>query len=126
MENFEKFEVLRNCNAGDTVATTNGEIFKFVKLNRKNFIGVSLNDDKTYSVPVEIFKRVVNRKVVNIEKYKEVKVGEFFYIDNNGKGALLFKFLGMKNGKMLGEDPINNTRSLIATSLYAGKVKDLA
>ena len=66
-----------------------------------------------------------NKKVVNIEKYKELKIGEFFYIDNNGKGALLFKFLGMQKGKMLGEDPINSTKSLIATSLYVGKVKDL-
>ena len=94
-------------------------------MNRKYFIGVSTSDNATYKIPVELFKRVVDKKVVNMDKYKEVKVGEFFYIDNNGKGALLFKFLGMEKGKMLGEDPINNMKSLIATSLYAGKVKDL-
>ena len=122
---MENFEALINCNAGDVVETVKGDTFKFVKLNRKYFIGVSTSDNATYKIPVEMFKRVVNKKVVNMDKYKEVKVGEFFYIDNNGKDALLFKFLGMKNGKMLGENPINNTRSLIATSLYAGKVKDL-
>lgn len=123
---MEKFEALLNCNVGDVVETIKGDIFKFVKLNRKYFIGISTSDNATYKIPVEMFKRVVDKKVVNMEKYKEVKVGEFFYIDNNGKGALLFKFLGMKNGKMLGEDPINNMKSLIAPSLYAGKVKDLA
>lgn len=122
---MENFEALMNCNAGDVVETIKGDIFKFVKLNRKYFIGVSTTDNTTYKIPVECFKRVVDKKVVNMDKYKEVKVGEFFYIDNNGKGALLFKFLGMKNGKMLGEDPINNMKSLIATSLYVGKVKDL-
>lgn len=122
---MENFEALINCNAGDVVETVKGDTFKFVKLNRKYFIGVSTTDNATYKIPVECFKRVVDKKVVNMEKYKEVKVGEFFYIDNNGKGALLFKFLGMKNGKMLGEDPINNMKSLIATSLYVGKVKDL-
>ena len=122
---MENFEALMNCNAGDVVETIKGDIFKFVKLNRKYFIGVSTSDNATYKIPVELFKRVVDKKVVNMDKYKEVKVGEFFYIDNNGKGALLFKFLGMKNGKMLGEDPINNMKSLIATSLYVGKVKDL-
>lgn len=122
---MEKFEALLNCNVGDVVETIKGDIFKFVKLNRKYFIGISTSDNATYKIPVEMFKRVVDKKVVNMEKYKEVKVGEFFYIDNNGKGALLFKFLGMKNGKMLGEDPINSMKSLIATSLYAGKVKDL-
>lgn len=122
---MENFEALINCNAGDVVETVKGDTFKFVKLNRKYFIGVSTSDNTTYKIPVEMFKRVVDKKVVNMEKYKEVKVGEFFYIDNNGKGALLFKFLGMKNGKMLGEDPINNMKSLIATSLYVGKVKDL-
>lgn len=122
---MENFEALINCNAGDVVETVKGDTFKFVKLNRKYFIGVSTSDNATYKIPVEMFKRVVDKKVVNMEKYKEVKVGEFFYIDNNGKGALLFKFLGMKNGKMLGEDPINNMKSLIATSLYVGKVKDL-
>ena len=122
---MEKFEALLNCNVGDVVETIKGDVFKFVKLNRKYFIGVSTTDDATYKIPVEMFKRVVDKKVVNMDKYKEVKVGEFFYIDNNGKGALLFKFLGIKNGKMLGENPINNTQSLIATSLYAGKVKDL-
>ena len=122
---MEKFEALMNCNAGDVVETIKGDIFKFVKLNRKYFIGVSISDNATYKIPVECFKRVVDKKVVDKEKYREVKVGEFFYIDNNGKGALLFKFLGMKNGKMLGEDPINNMKSLIATSLYVGKVKDL-
>lgn len=122
---MEKFEALLNCNVGDVVETIKGDIFKFVKLNRKYFIGVSTSDNATYKIPVECFKRVVDKKVINMEKYKEVKVGEFFYIDNNGKGALLFKFLGMKNGKMLGEDPINNMKSLIATSLYVGKVKDL-
>ena len=122
---MENFETLINCNAGDLVETIKGDTFKFVKLNRKYFIGVSTNDNATYKIPVELFKRVVDKKVVNMEKYKEVKIGEFFYIDNNGKGALLFKFLGMKNGKMLGEDPINNMKSLIATSLYVGKVKDL-
>ena len=125
MENFENYEALLNCNAGDVVETIKGDVFKFVKLNRKYFIGVSTTDNATYKIPVEMFKRVVDKKVVNMDKYKEVKVGEFFYIDNNGKGALLFKFLGMKNGKMLGEDPINNMKSLIATSLYVGKVKDL-
>lgn len=123
---MEKFEALLNCNVGDVVETIKGDTFKFVKLNRKYFIGVLTTDNATYKIPVEMFKRVVDKKVVNMEKYKEVKVGEFFYIDNNGKGALLFKFLGIKNGKMLGENPINNTQSLIATSLYAGKVKDLA
>lgn len=123
---MENFETLLNCNAGDVVETIKGDTFKFVKLNRKYFIGVSTTDNATYKIPVEMFKRVVNKKVVNVEKYKEVKVGEFFYIDNNGKGALLFKFLGMKNGKMLGEDPINSMKSLIAPSLYVGKVKDLA
>lgn len=123
---MEKFEVLMNCNAGDVVETIKGDTFKFVKLNRKYFIGVSTADDATYKIPVELFKRVVDKKVVNIDKYKEVKIGEFFYIDNNGKGALLFKFLGMEKGKMLGENPINNMKSLIATSLYVGKVKDLA
>ena len=122
---MENFEALMNCNAGDVVETIKGDVFKFVKLNRKYFIGVSISDNATYKIPVELFKRVVDKKVVNMDKYKEVKVGEFFYIDNNGKGALLFKFLGMKNGKLLGENPIDNTRSLIATSLYAGKVKDL-
>lgn len=122
---MEKFEALLNCNVGDVVETIKGDVFKFVKLNRKYFIGVSTSDNATYKIPVETFKRVVDKKVVNMEKYKEVKVGEFFYIDNNGKGALLFKFLGMKNGKMLGEDPINSMKSLIATSLYVGKVKDL-
>ena len=122
---MENFEALINCNVGDVVETIKGDTFKFVKLNRKYFIGVSTADDATYKIPVELFKRVVDKKVVNMDKYKEVKVGEFFYIDNNGKGALLFKFLGMKNGKMLGEDPINNMKSLIATSLYAGKIKDL-
>ena len=122
---MEKFEALMNCNVGDVVETVKGDTFKFVKLNRKYFIGVSTSDNATYKIPVECFKRVVDKKVVDKEKYREVKVGEFFYIDNNGKGALLFKFLGMKNGKMLGEDPINNMKSLIATSLYVGKVKDL-
>ena len=122
---MENFEALINCNAGDVVETIKGDTFKFVKLNRKYFIGVLTTDNATYKIPVEMFKRVVNKKVVNAEKYKEVKVGEFFYIDNNGKGALLFKFLGMKNGKMLGEDPINSMKSLIAPSLYVGKVKDL-
>ena len=122
---MENFEALLNCNVGDVVETIKGDTFKFVKLNRKYFIGILTSDNATYKIPVEMFKRVVNKKVVNAEKYKEVKVGEFFYIDNNGKGALLFKFLGMKNGKMLGEDPINNMKSLIATSLYVGKVKDL-
>ena len=122
---MENFEALINCNAGDVVETIKGDTFKFVKLNRKYFIGISTADNATYKIPVELFKRVVDKKVVNMDKYKEVKVGEFFYIDNNGKGALLFKFLGMKNGKMLGEDPINNMKSLIATSLYAGKIKDL-
>lgn len=122
---MEKFEALLNCNVGDVVETIKGDTFKFVKLNRKYFIGVSISDNATYKIPVECFKRVVDKKVVDKEKYREVKVGEFFYIDNNGKGALLFKFLGMKNGKMLGEDPINNMKSLIAPSLYAGKVKDL-
>ena len=122
---MENYEALINCKAGDVVETIKGDTFKFVKLNRKYFIGVSTSDNATYKIPVELFKRVVDKKVVNMDKYKEVKVGEFFYIDNNGKGALLFKFLGMKNGKMLGEDPINNMKSLIATSLYVGKVKDL-
>lgn len=122
---MEKFEALLNCNVGDVVETIKGDTFKFVKLNRKYFIGVLTSDNATYKIPVEMFKRVVDKKVVNMEKYKEVKVGEFFYIDNNGKGALLFKFLGMKNGKMLGEDPINSMKSLIAPSLYVGKVKDL-
>ncbi len=122
---MENFKALLNCNAGDVVETIKGDIFKFVKLNRKYFIGVSTSDNATYKIPVELFKRVVDKKVVDIEKYKELKIGEFFYIDNNGKGALLFKFLGMKNGKMLGEDPINSMKSLIAPSLYVGKVKDL-
>ena len=124
---MDKLMEVANLIEGDKVKLTNGDVATFVRLKQKNFVGVI--DGKTYNVPVNMFVEVVEKvdifaaETEKEEQYSTLTKGELFYITDQKKGnALLFE---MKNGKLIGISPINNTRARIAPSLFAGRVSDI-
>lgn len=123
---FEKLQALALLKQGDKVELTNGKVAEFVRMKQKNFVGNM--DNKSYNIPVEMFVKVVEKapeQQIN-EGYKTLKENELFYITDQKKGhALLFKFKGIKNGKILGESPISKSLTRIDSSLYMGKVSEL-
>lgn len=125
---FDKLMELNNLNEGDKVKLTNGDVVTFVRLKQKNFIGTM--DEKSFNIPVNMFVEVVE-KVDNESKMKEqkaeymsLKKGELFFI-NKGGIALLFAFEEIKNGKIIGINPISKGITRIDSGMFGGKVSDL-
>ncbi|MGD6876814.1 hypothetical protein [Bacillus infantis] len=124
--NFEKLMEVSNLSQGDKVKLSNGDVAEFVRLKQKNFVGII--QGKSYNIPVNMFVSLEEKgkeKAPN-ESYKTLKQGELFYITDQKKGhALLFKFDGLKNGKIIGISPINGGITRIDSALYAGKVSEI-
>jgi uncharacterized protein YjhX (UPF0386 family) len=123
---FEKLMEVNNLKQGDKVKLTNGDIAEFVRLKQKNFVGIV--NGKSYNIPVNMFvsleEKAVEKKLD--DGYKTLKQGELFYITDQKKGhALLFKFEGLKNDKIMGISPITGSMTRIDAGLYAGKVSEL-
>ncbi|MCT1392050.1 hypothetical protein M4D76_27795 [Peribacillus frigoritolerans] len=110
--------------AGDKIKLTNDKVCEFVKLKRTKFIGKM--DGKAYDIPVQMFVEIIEKaepKKLN-QSYKKLKKGELFYIEKN-ESAIVFRFEELKNGKIIGINPILNSRTRIDISLYGGKVSEL-
>ena len=127
---MDKLMEVANLIEGDKVKLTNGDVATFVRLKQKNFVGTM--NGQSYNIPVNMFVEVVEKvdffaaESKKEEQYSTLKKGELFYITDQKKGnALLFIFEEMKNGKIIGISPINNTRTRIAPSLFAGRVSDI-
>lgn len=109
---------------GDKIKLKNGSIYEFVKMKRTKFIGKK--DGQMYDIPMDMFLEIVEKgeKPKLNNDYKTLRQGELFYINKNDK-ALLFKFEEIKNGKIVGINPIGNVRTTIDVGLYGGKVSDI-
>lgn len=118
---LDKWMELNELRQDSKVLLTSGETATFIKLNKKNFVGIM--DGKTFNIPIELFDKVLEVAKLN-DGYKKLKKGEAFYI-SNGKDALLFIFEAMEKGKIIGINPISSSRTRIAVSMYAGKVSEV-
>jgi len=125
---FQKKMMLADLNPGDKVKLTDGQIAEFKKLKQKNFDGNI--DGKPYSIPINMAVEVVEKidrveeESKKLKEAKTLKKDELFYIEKNDR-ALLFKFETMERGRIIGINPIDNSRTRIDVSLYAGKVADI-
>jgi hypothetical protein len=123
-QNIEFADNIIFADAGDMVKLTNGKIYEFVKLKRTKFIGKV--GGNMYDIPVSMFVEIVEKappKKLD-DGYKKLKKGELFFIEKNDR-AIVFKFEEMKNGKIMGINPITKGLTKIDASLYAGKVSEL-
>ncbi|MFW6029069.1 MAG: hypothetical protein ACOCRO_02315 [Halanaerobiales bacterium] len=117
----EKLKKVSKLTIGDVVSLTNGDKAEFIRLKRKNFIGIIKN--KTYNIPVNMFDKLIEKSNFNIDKeIKDLKAGELFYIQANNGDAVLYEFKQIKNDKIIGINPISKTKTKINKSLYAGKI----
>lgn len=109
MTNFE----LGSMNKGDKIKLTNGEVCEFVRLKRTKFIGII--NGSSYDIPVTMAVECIgkaekkDKKTVNI---KDLNKGDWFYIDKGGR-AILYKFVGIENGRVTGENPIDGGKARI-------------
>ena len=111
-------------NAGDMIKLKSGEIVEFVKLNRTKF--VFKREGQQYNIPVGAFVEIVEKaapKKIN-QSYKKLTEGELFYIDHKDN-AMVFSFIEVKNGKIVGKNPIHGGRTTIDIGLYGGKLTEL-
>ena len=76
-----------------------------------------------YSIPVEMFSKIIKKKEENLG-YMKLKKGDLFVINNNGY-ASVFKFIEMKSGKILATNPISNQKTRISPSFYYGKLSEI-
>jgi hypothetical protein len=111
-------------NMGDKVRLHTGEIVEFVKLNRSKF--VFKRNDVAYNIAVSAFKEIVEKappKKIN-QSYKKLKVGDLFYIVHKDE-AMVYSFLEIAKGKIVGKNPILGSRTSIDINLYGGKLTEL-
>lgn len=111
-------------NQGDKIKLKNGEVVEFVKLNRTKF--VFSREGSHYNTPINNFVEIVEQappKKLN-DSYKKLKEGELFYIDHKDQ-AIVFAFKEMKNGRIIGINPLDKGITRIDISLYGGKITDL-
>lgn len=126
MLTLEQMNGLNSLNVGDVFTTIHGAEYSFVEMKRKYVHGTSLKDGKTYRVPVDSFDKVVKRvdRKAKAAEYRSLTRGELFYIAYKGD-TVLYKFEGEDRGKIIGINPISNSRTKIDPALYGGKVSDL-
>jgi len=125
--NFDKLIEVNKLHQGDIVKLTSGESAEFIRLKAKKFIG-KIND-KMYDIPVNMFDSVIEKTTKTIadtqeqtlETVKELKQGDWFYINKNGS-AIAFKFEAYSGNKIIGINPITNTQCRIDNSFEIGKI----
>lgn len=110
-------------NEGDKVELKSGKVFEFVKLKRTKFIGRA--DGALYDIPVDAFKRIIEKAQPKQipQSYKALKSGDLFWI--NKDGAFLFRFVEIKNGRIIGINVADGGRSRIDIALYGGTINEL-
>lgn len=109
---------------GDKVKLRSGEIVEFVKLNRSKF--VFKRDGNLYNINCEAFVEIVEKappKKIS-QTYKKLKEGDLFFIIHKDE-AIVFSFIELKNGKIVGKNPILGQRTNIEIGLYGGKLSEL-
>lgn len=115
--NSDKFAELYELNLGDKVLLTNGEEAEFVRLKQKKFIGIMRGT--SYDIPVNMYVKTIERKEKK-DKTKEIqnmKNGQKFMINHSGL-AVIYIFDGIKNGWIIGINPITRGRAKIAMGLF--------
>lgn len=126
--NMDKLMQVQRLNKGDRVLLNDGQIADFVRLKKKNFDG--LINGICYNIPVNMFIEVVEKVDVKEEEnllkqeYLSLNKDELFYI-NKKSDAILFKFDTIRDGKIIGINPITKNVTRIDTSFYGGKVENL-
>ncbi|MNK38828.1 hypothetical protein D3C87_574240 [compost metagenome] len=116
-----KYLALVGMNVGDIVKLSNGQEASFIRLKQKKFEG-NINGVPS-NIPVEMFVSLVKKAEKN-EGYKDLKLGEPFFVNKDGK-ALLFKFSGLEKDIIVGTNPIGNVTTRIPTAMFGGRVRDL-
>jgi len=121
--NPDKLAEVSKLNRGDKIQLRSGEKVEFIRLKRKKFLGVI--DGTTYNISVNAFDKLLEEAEDNTEEILDsLEAGDYFYIESNrGGNALLFKFKRMKNNKIIGINPISNSRTRIDKELFVNKVK---
>jgi len=121
--NPDKLAEVSKLNRGDKIRLRSGEKVEFIRLKRKKFLGII--DGTTYNIHVNSFAELLEEAEDNTEeKINELEAGNYFYIESNrGGNALLFKFKRMKNNKIVGINPISNSRTRIDKELFVDIVK---
>lgn len=122
--NEEKWLQVASLKMGDTIKLTTGEIVEFIKMKQKNFVGI-MEDGKSYNIFINKFSELIKQsdQAVNKTDYMTLKAGEAFYINKSGN-AMLFYFVGIESGRIIGVNPITKGRARIEATMYAGKVSD--
>lgn len=126
--NHEKLMAVFELNEGDKVKLTDGSIAEFVRLKQKKFIGII--NGTPYDISVNAFDEVVEKVDLKAklkkqeQEYKSLQRNELFFINHNGD-AKLYRFNEVKNGRIIGMNPVTNTRAKIDPSLFGGKVSNL-
>lgn len=120
---INKLIAVSELKTGDTVKLTNGKEAEFIKLKQKNFVGVV--DGQSYNIPVNMFSELIKRVDQSAKKddYMTLKTGDMFYINKSGN-ALLFCFVGIEKGRIIGINPISKSRTRIEATMYAGKASE--
>lgn len=118
--NYEKLMKVRELDRGDKVKLTNGEVAEFVRLKKKNFVGII--DDKSYNIPVNMFVEFVEKGKTTTVDDIDLNPGDMFYIQANNGSALLFEFKRFKGNRIVGVNPINKAESTIDREMFVDKV----
>jgi hypothetical protein len=109
---------------GDKILLTNGEVYEFVRVKRTKFI--ASKDGLNYDIPLGAFKEIVEKappRKIN-QSYKKLKENELFII-NVKDNACLFSFVEISNGRIIGINLLNNTRTRIDIGLYVGTLNEV-
>jgi preprotein translocase subunit YajC len=123
---FDQLRMVMELKEGDKVKLNNGDIAEFVKAKQKKFIGIINN--KRYDIPfsmlVEITEKIDQnkKKEENNNVMSQLKKGDWFYINKSGN-ALVFKFDGIEGKRIIGINPIGNTRTKIDMNFEIGILK---
>lgn len=124
----EKYSAVRKLQPGAQVKCTDGGSYEFIRMKQTKFIGKSLKDNRQYDIPYKMFVEIVaDAPIKKLDTgYKTLKEGELFYItDQKRDDAILFIFVEMRNGRIIGKSPITNGQTRIDVNLYRGKVADI-
>ncbi|MEK5209165.1 hypothetical protein [Psychrobacillus sp. FSL H8-0510] len=122
---MEKLTQLSKLNSGDKVKLHDGSIAEFVRLKQKNFIG--LIEGTSYNISVESFVEVLEKIDIEAknrelqEEFMKLVKDDYFYISLKGE-AILYQFDTIKNGKIIGINPVTKSLTRIAPSLFGGKI----
>ena len=107
---------------GDKIELTDGQIATFVRANRTKFIGEMEGRAGIFTIPMNMFVRIVGSNDKPLEEHMCMTANEYFYANEEGK-AVLYIYESNLGHNIVAHNPITDKVVYVSVDTFAKRLK---